>query len=184
MEEPKLMIASDLHGSLYYAQKMADLYEKSGADRLVLLGDLLYHGPRNPLPKGYDPKSVFELLNGMKDELLCVRGNCDADVDQMVLDFPITSESMILYLRGALVFATHGHIWGDAHPPKIGRKDILLHGHTHLPVIEDTGSYIYMNPGSITLPFGGNPNSYMLYVDGTFTIYSIDGEKMKSYTIE
>ncbi len=177
----KLLIASDIHGSLLYTQKLADIYRAAGADRLILLGDLLYHGPRNDLPEGYDPKGVFALLNSMKDEILCVRGNCDADVDQMVLDFPITPESMWLYLDGQPVFATHGHIWGRGNPPLIGRKDILLNGHTHLPAAEDTGRFIYLNPGSISLPKDGNKHSYMVYENRKFTVLSLDGEPICSY---
>jgi len=177
----KLMIASDIHGSYKYCKLMADIYERSGAERLILLGDLLYHGPRNGLPEGYDPKSVFALLNSMKNELLCVRGNCDADVDQMVLEFPITAESIILYLDGRMVFATHGDKYNTENPPFIGKDGILLHGHTHLPVVEDTGSYIYLNPGSISLPKGGNKNSYMMYEDGHFDIIDIDGKIVNSF---
>jgi putative phosphoesterase len=180
----KLMIASDLHGSYHYCKKMAELYQRSGAARLVLLGDLLYHGPRNELPEGYDPKAVFALLNEMKDELLCVRGNCDAEVDQAVLEFPITAESLILFLEGHLVFATHGDRFHTQSPPLIGDGDILLHGHTHLPVVEDTGAYIYLNPGSIALPKGGNKNSYMLYEDGVFTIWDTDGGRINTFSWE
>ncbi|MDL2236291.1 phosphodiesterase [Christensenellaceae bacterium OttesenSCG-928-K19] len=178
----KLMIASDLHGSLLYAEKMASLYKREGAGRLILLGDLLYHGPRNDLPEGYDPKGVFTLLNSMKDCLLCVRGNCDADVDQMVLEFPITAESMILYLDGRMVFATHGDKFNNDTPLLIGKNDILLHGHTHVSAIQDTGSYVYLNPGSIALPKDGH-HSYMVYEDGTFTIKDISGEALKEWDL-
>jgi putative phosphoesterase len=178
----KLLIASDIHGSLYYAKKLADVYAGSGADRLVLLGDLLYHGPRNGLPRGYDPKGVFALLNQMKNSILCVRGNCDADVDQMVLDFPITPESMLLYVDGQVVFATHGHIWGEDNPPPLGKKDILLNGHTHVPAARDTGSFIYLNPGSAALPKEGGRHSYMVYENRRFSVISFDGETVCEYS--
>ncbi|HBU12482.1 MAG TPA: phosphodiesterase [Clostridiales bacterium] len=178
----KLMIASDLHGSYHYAKKMAALYERTGAARLVLLGDLLYHGPRNDLPEGYAPMDVAALLNEMKHELLCVRGNCDADVDQMVLQFPITAESVILYLKGRMVFATHGDVFHADHPPLIGGKDVLLHGHTHISAAVDTGRYIYLNPGSIALPKDGH-HSYMLYENGVFQVRELSGEMLQEWNI-
>ena len=105
----KLMIASDIHGSSYYCRKMIEAYRQEEADRLLLLGDLLYHGPRNNLPRDYNPKEVISMLNEIKNELLCVRGNCDTEVDQMVLDFPILAEYCLLELDGRTIFATHGH---------------------------------------------------------------------------
>ena len=106
----KWMIASDLHGSALYCKKMIEAFEREGADRLLLLGDLLYHGPRNDLPEGYAPKEVIPLLNSLRPKLLCVRGNCDAEVDQMVLDFPILADYAVLPVGGRLVYATHGHV--------------------------------------------------------------------------
>lgn len=179
----KLMIASDLHGSLYYAEKMIELYQAEHASRLILLGDLLYHGPRNDLPKEYNPKGVIALLNGMKDKVLCVRGNCDADVDQMVLDFPIMAESMILYMGERLVFATHGHIYNNDTPPKIGEKDILLHGHTHVSAVQDMGNYTYLNPGSIALPKDGH-HSYMVCDENRFLIKDIAGDVLKELILK
>ena len=105
----KLMIASDIHGSAFYCEKMIEAYKREGADRLLLLGDILYHGPRNDLPEGYAPKEVIAMLNPLKSELLCVRGNCDTEVDQMVLEFPILAESCLLYWDGRMVYASHGH---------------------------------------------------------------------------
>ncbi len=165
----KLMIASDIHGSYLHCKKMIELFGKEKADRLILLGDILYHGPRNDLPEGYDPKSVARTLNDMKDKICCVRGNCDSEVDQMMLEFPILSESLLLLLENRLVFVTHGHIYNQKNPPRIGKKDILLNGHTHVPAAEE-GSLIYPNPGSISLPKKGNPASYMTYSDKTFVI--------------
>ena len=129
----KLMIASDIHGSAYYCKKMVAAYQREHADRLLLLGDILYHGPRNDLPEDYDPKAVISLLNPLKQEILCVRGNCDTEVDQMVLDFPIMAEYCLLELNGQTVFATHGHHFNPQNPPMLKDGDILLNGHTHIP---------------------------------------------------
>ena len=132
----KLMIASDIHGSAPCCRKMLDAFDREGADRLLLLGDLLYHGPRNDLPAGYAPKEVIRLLNARKNRILCVRGNCDTEVDQMVLAFPILAESCILWLGSRMVFATHGHHFNTASLPPLQAGDILLHGHTHIPAWE------------------------------------------------
>ena len=134
-----------------------------------LLGDLLYHGPRNPLPEGYEPPAVAKLLNDMADELLCVRGNCDAEVDQMVLHFPILSDSALLVLDGLTIHATHGHIHGPDTPPPLRQGDILLCGHFHVPVRRDCGRYTYLNPGSAALPKENSPHSCMVLEGGQFT---------------
>jgi len=170
----KLMIASDIHGSAYYCREMIEAYEREGADRLLLLGDILYHGPRNDLPKEYDPKSVIAQLNPLKEDLLCVRGNCDTEVDQMVLDFPIMADYCLLELDGRTIFATHGHHHNPENPPPLKDGDILLNGHTHIPAKEDMGMYTYMNPGSVAIPKGGSKAGYMVY-DGTFTWKDMDG---------
>lgn len=162
----KLMIASDIHGSAFYCKKMLDAYEKEGADRLLLLGDILYHGPRNDLPKDYDPKEVIAMLNPRKDTLLCVRGNCDTEVDQMVLDFPILADYCLLELDGHTIFATHGHHYNPQSLPPLKQGDILLTGHTHIPANEDIGAYLYMNPGSVAIPKDGSARGYMLYDNG------------------
>lgn len=176
----KIMIASDLHGSLKYAKKMRDLYEKEQAKRLILLGDLLYHGPRNDLPEEYAPKDVILLLNEMKESLLCVRGNCEAEVDQMVLEFPVMAEYMIFFTGERMVFATHGHTWNTKNPPPLKDGDILLHGHTHIPAIEETGHYYYLNPGSLSIPKNDTPHSYMILEDGVFTIKDLDQKEYMS----
>ena len=179
----KLMIASDIHGSAGSCRKMLDQFEKEGAQRLLLLGDLLYHGPRNDLPEDYRPKEVIWLLNGKKQSLLCVRGNCEAEVDQMVLEFPVLSDSMILFLDGRVVFATHGHIFHEDHLPPLQEGDILLHGHTHVPVLENRGSYILLNPGSVSLPKQNTAKSYMIYENGVFTLKDLDGNKLNSLSV-
>ena len=169
----KLMIASDIHGSSYYCRKMIEAYHKEGADRLLLLGDLLYHGPRNDLPKDYNPKEVISMLNAIKKDLLCVRGNCDTEVDQMVLDFPILAEYCLLELDGRTIFATHGHNFNPDNLPMLKEGDILLNGHTHIPANQNMGTYTYMNPGSISIPKEGSAHGYMIY-DGEFRWRSLD----------
>lgn len=169
----KLMIASDIHGSSYYCRKMIEAYRQEEADRLLLLGDLLYHGPRNNLPRDYNPKEVISMLNEIKNELLCVRGNCDTEVDQMVLDFPILAEYCLLGLDGRTIFATHGHNFNPDNLPMLKEGDILLNGHTHIPANQNMGTYTYMNPGSISIPKEGSAHGYMIY-DGEFRWRSLD----------
>ena len=145
----KWMIASDIHGSARWCRAMLDAYRREGAQRLVLLGDLLYHGPRNDLPDEYAPKQVIEMLNGVRDELLCVRGNCEAEVDQMVLKFPVMADYCALVLDGRTIYATHGHLHGEDNPPPLKDGDVLLCGHTHIPLYDQYGSLQLLNPGSI-----------------------------------
>lgn len=158
----KWMIASDLHGSAYYCRKMLEALEREGADRLFLLGDLLYHGPRNDLPREYAPKEVIPLLNGKKEKLLCVRGNCDAEVDQMVLEFPVLADYAVLPVGRRLIYATHGHIYHVKNLPPLAPGDVLLHGHTHVPAWTEFGQgNLYLNPGSVSIPKENSPHSYM-----------------------
>jgi len=171
----KLMIASDLHGSAYYTNLLLEAYEREKADKLLLLGDILYHGPRNPLPEGYNPKEVAQKLNDMKQEILCVRGNCDSDVDQMVLEFPIMAEYCLLFAEGATVFATHGHVFNEQKLPMLKKGDILLHGHTHVPVCRKHEGYTYVNPGSVSLPKEGSAHGYMTIENGELLWKKLDG---------
>lgn len=158
----KWMIASDLHGSAYYCRKMLEAFEREGADRLFLLGDLLYHGPRNDLPREYAPKEVIPLLNGKKEKLLCVRGNCDAEVDQMVLEFPVLADYAVLPVGQRLIYATHGHIYHVKNLPPLAPGDVLLHGHTHVPAWTEFGQgNLYLNPGSVSIPKEDSLHSYM-----------------------
>ena len=158
----KWMSASDLHGSAYYCRKMLEAFEREGADRLFLLGDLLYHGPRNDLPREYAPKEVNPLLNGKKEKLLCVRGNCDAEVDQMVLEFPVLADYAVLPVGQRLIYATHGHIYHVKNLPPLAPGDVLLHGHTHVPAWTEFGQgNLYLNPGSVSIPKEDSPHSYM-----------------------
>ena len=145
-------------------------------DKLLLLGDLLYHGPRNDLPKDYAPKQVIEMLNAISDQLICVRGNCEAEVDQMVLNFPVLSESCILYIDGQTIYATHGHINSPANPPKLHKGDILLTGHTHIPAWEEYDNFLYLNPGSVSIPKEGSEHGYMIYEDKTFLWKTLKGD--------
>ena len=158
----KWMIASDLHGSAYYCRKMLEAFEREEADRLFLLGDLLYHGPRNDLPREYAPKEVIPLLNEKKEKLLCVRGNCDAEVDQMVLEFPVLADYAVLPVGQRLIYATHGHIYHVKNLPPLAPGDVLLHGRTHVPAWTEFGQgNLYLNPGSVSIPKEDSPHSYL-----------------------
>ena len=179
----KLLIASDIHGSAYFCRALLDAYDREGADKLVLLGDILYHGPRNDLPLEYDPKAVIALLNARKDDILCVRGNCDSDVDQMVLQFPIMADYAVLYAGGRLIYTTHGHVHNNASLPPLSAGDILLHGHTHVPAFEVYSTHTYVNPGSVSIPKEGSPHSYMILTDEGFTWKDLDGKVYKQHTI-
>ena len=170
----KLMIASDIHGSAYYCKKLIAAYESEKADKLLLLGDILYHGPRNDLPRDYNPKEVIAMLNPMKKELLCVRGNCDTEVDQMVLEFPILADYCFIELDGHTIFATHGHIHNPKNLPMLKEGDILLNGHTHIPANQNMGNYTYMNPGSVSIPKEVSAHGYMIY-DEKFIWKDLDG---------
>ena len=164
----KWMIASDLHGSAYYCRKMLEAFEREGADRLFLLGDLLYHGPRNDLPPAYAPKQVLALLNARRDRIFCVRGNCDTEVDQMVLEFPVLADYAVLPVGRRLIYATHGHIYHVKNLPPLAPGDVLLHGHTHVPAWTEFGQgNLYLNPGSVSIPKENSPHSYMTLEENT-----------------
>lgn len=164
----KYFIASDIHGSAYYCEKMLDCYKKEKADRLLLLGDILYHGPRNDLPEGYSPKKVAAMLNEMKDEIFCVRGNCDAEIDQMVLSFPISADYAIISAGKNVIFATHGHLFNEEKLPPLKKGDVLLHGHTHVQRKVFFENYVYMNPGSVSLPKEDSRHGYMTFDEKEF----------------
>ncbi len=181
----KWMIASDIHGSAKYCRQMLERFEEEKADRLLLLGDLLYHGPRNDLPDEYAPKQVIELLNAHREDIICVRGNCEAEVDQMVLKFPVLAEYAILPIDHHIIYATHGHHFGELTPPPIRPGDILLNGHTHVPKCTPHEGFIYMNPGSVSLPKEGSPRSYMTWSGTEFEWKRLsDGERYISYRWE
>lgn len=172
----KLLIASDIHGSAFWCRKLAERIATESPDKIILLGDLLYHGPRNDLPQDYAPKEVLAILNGYKDKIIAVRGNCDAEVDQMVLEFPMLADYTTLLLPdGTTVFATHGHLYDDAHPLLLCPDDVLLCGHTHLYADEIRNGHRYLNPGSVSLPKEGRTNSYMTWEPGKFILKDMDG---------
>ena len=181
----KWMIVSDLHGSAEYCRKMIEAFAREGADRLLLLGDLLYHGPRNDLPEGYAPKEVIPLLNGLKQKICCVRGNCEAEVDQMVLEFPVMADYCILPLGGRLLYATHGHIYNMKNPPPLAPGDLLLHGHTHVPAWTAFGAgNLYLNPGSLSIPKENSPHGYMTLEGSRFQWKTLDGEGYHQLDLE
>lgn len=179
----KFMIASDIHGSEFYCKKLLDAYANEGAERLLLLGDILYHGPRNDLPEGYAPKKVIELLNAMKNEIMCVRGNCDTEVDQMVLNFPILADYAVLTVGERLIYATHGHKFGKDNPPPLKNGDILLCGHTHIPECTDCGDYFYLNTGSVSIPKENSWHGYIILENSVFTWKDLDGKIKMNYEV-
>ena len=180
----KLMIASDIHGSAYWCEKLIEAWKAEGMPRMLLLGDLLYHGPRNDLPDEYAPKKVISMLNGMKNELFCVRGNCEAEVDQMVLEFPVLADYCVLPMGEHMIYATHGHKHGKNNPPPLMEGDYLFCGHTHIPTVEDCGGYTYVNCGSVSIPKNGSAHSCML-LDGNELqwIDLANGETWNKYTL-
>lgn len=180
----KWLIASDIHGSAYYFEKLMHAYKNQKADRLVLLGDILYHGPRNDLPKDYAPKKIIPQLNAMKNEILCVRGNCDAEVDGMVLDFDIMAEYALLPIGSHTVFITHGHKFNKENPPMLKPGDVLLHGHTHIPACEDCGDYTYLNPGSVSIPKENSHHGYITLESGVFKWFTLEGELKNTFILK
>lgn len=166
----KLFIASDIHGSAVWCKKMLEAFEKEGADKLALLGDILYHGPRNPLPDGYAPQEVFSMLNPVADRIIAVRGNCDSEVDQMVLDFNVSSDYAVLYDGATKITLSHGH----RPVPPLGKGDVYITGHTHVPlnVVEKEG-YLHLNPGSVSLPKEGSAHGYIVYENGNFAFKTL-----------
>lgn len=179
----KLFFISDIHGSSYYLEKVINIYKKEKADYLVILGDELYHGARNPLPKEYNPKKVAEVLNTYKNKIIAVRGNCDSEVDQMVLNYPIMSDCSIILYNNRRLFLTHGHIYNKNNLPNISTGDVLIYGHTHVPLTEKINNMFIINPGSITFPKENTPNCYGILEDNTFKIKTLDGEVFKEIDI-
>ncbi|CAE6952760.1 Phosphodiesterase YfcE [Vibrio sp. B1REV9] len=173
----KLFFASDLHGSLPATEETIQLFLASGAQHLILLGDTLNHGPRNPIPEGYNPTQVAELLNQYSEHIISVRGNCDSEVDQMLLNFPMMADYAWLLLEsGQRMFLTHGHLYNSAKRPPLRSGDIIAHGHTHVPVAEMQEEAVIFNPGSMTFPRNALPRSYGLLDGKTLTVKTPDGE--------
>ena len=172
----KYIIASDLHGSAYYCEMFLGAIGRENADKIIFLGDILYHGPRNNLPRDYAPKKVIEMLNPLAEKMFCVRGNCDCEVDEMVLAFPCLAEYALIGGEKRTIFASHGHKFGKDNPPPLGKGDILLCGHTHVPALEKFGNdNIYLNPGSLSIPKEGSAHSYMTLDDGVLVWKNLDG---------
>ncbi|MCR5067197.1 MAG: phosphodiesterase [Erysipelotrichaceae bacterium] len=177
----KYLIASDIHGSAHYTQIILEQFEKMNCDKLILLGDILYHGPRNPVPYGHDPKKVFEMLNNYADRIICLKGNCDADIDQMVLEFPILAPYFIMEANGKLIYFTHGDIFNSSNLP--ARDIILVHGHTHVQRCEQHEDHVYLNPGSISVPKPDNYHGFMVLENGCFSWYDETGVLKNQYRI-
>ena len=176
----KMLIASDIHGSAAACRLLLEAWDREKPDRVLLLGDILYHGPRNDLPEEYDPKAVIAMLNERKDGILCVRGNCDTEVDQMVLRFPILADYAWIAMDGCSILATHGHVYNTENLPPLREGDILLHGHTHVPAWENHGHFRYFNPGSVSIPKNNSSRAYMMLEDGVFVWKTLDGKAYHS----
>ncbi len=180
----KLLIASDIHGSYYYCEKLINRFIEEKADRLLLLGDILYHGPRNDLPKEYAPKKVIELLNKYKDKIMCVRGNCDTEVDQMVLQFPVLADYAIIPVKNRLIYATHGHKYGPENLPPVCFGDAILYGHIHVPkCYTDDNGIIILNPGSVSIPKENSEHSYMTLEDTKLIWKNLDGKEYDTFNL-
>ena len=179
----KWMIASDIHGSAYYCRELLAAFEREGANKLLLLGDVLYHGPRNDLPRDYAPKQVIEMLNAIKEKLLCVRGNCDTEVDQMVLNFPVLADYAVLVAGERMIYATHGHVYNEQKLPPLQKGDVLLHGHTHVPKCTEHEDYLYINPGSVSIPKENSPHGYLILEGTQLTWKNLDSEPYMEYSL-
>ena len=176
----KLMIASDIHGSALYCRELMEAWKREAADRMLILGDILYHGPRNPLPQDYNPQVVIKLLNSVKDKIIAVRGNCDSEVDQMVLEFPIMADYNIIPFKHRKIMASHGHIYDENKLPiSLAQGDVFIFGHIHVPVLKQLEGIYILNPGSATLPKENHPNTYATLVGDHFKVKTFDGEVYK-----
>ncbi|MHC1747921.1 MAG: phosphodiesterase [Cellulosilyticaceae bacterium] len=178
----KYMILSDIHGSKTYLLTALDAFSKHHCDTLILLGDILYHGPRNQLPNGHDPQGVVALLNPYASKIIACRGNCDAEVDQMLLAFPCLSDYALILDEGIRIFATHGHIYNPNQLPPLCNGDIFLYGHTHLWELANKDGIIICNPGSVSLPKENRPPTYVIYENKKITIYTLDGQVLSELT--
>ena len=174
----KLMFASDLHGSLPATEKVLATFERSGAQWLVLLGDLLNHGPRNALPAGYQPAAVAECLNPYNERIIAVRGNCDSEVDQMLLQFPIMAGWQQIIMPETRLFLTHGHLYHPGALPPLRKGDVLVYGHTHLPEAQQQADIICFNQGSVSIPKGGYPASYGMLDQGILQVLALHNDEL------
>ena len=181
----KFLIVSDIHGDAECCRALLVAAQREGAEKILILGDVLYHGPRNDLPAGYAPKKVIEMLNAISDMIVCVRGNCEAEVDQMVLSFPCMADMAKIYDedKGIEIYMSHGHIYNPDKLPVMPEGSLFLYGHTHLLSIEKRGSITCLNPGSVSIPKGGNPKSYAVYDSGKLTIKTFEGDVLAFETL-
>lgn len=179
----KVLIASDLHGSSHYVAQLVEAIEREQPDRILLLGDLLYHGPRNALPEGYDCPKTMDMLNRYQEKIVAVRGNCDSEVDQMVLTFPMLGDYALLEVDGTVLYATHGHLWNESKLPPMAKGTVLLNGHTHVPVCHPHETYTFMNPGSVSIPKEGSAHSYMTVEKGRFCWKDLSGKVYMEHTL-
>lgn len=175
----KILVAGDIHGSAYYCEKLLDMADKINPDKIVLTGDVLYHGPRNDLPEGYAPKKVIELVNNIADKILCVRGNCEAEVDQMVLSFPCLADYIMIYDNNYTFFVTHGHIYNNDNIPPFAKGTVMINGHTHIPAFDKKDGYTYLNPGSVSIPKENSENSFIVIENDKVMFYNTDGQIYK-----
>lgn len=180
----KIAFVSDIHGGLSALEEVMQQLERWNPDRIILVGDLMYHGPRNPLPTGYDPAGVAALLNQKKDIICAVRGNCDSEVDQMLCEFPMMADYAELQLADNRFFVTHGHLQEPENHQDLTNGSVFTSGHTHLPIAEKRDDIFYFNPGSISLPKGGNPPSYGKYENGLLEVVSLEGNTLKSVNLD
>jgi len=177
----KWLIASDIHGSAKYTAELLECFEREKADRMLLLGDTLYHGPRNPLPDGHAPMEVAALLNRYADRIYGVRGNCDAEIDQVMLNFPILSDSLLLPVGERLCFVTHGHLFDEEHMPPLHRGDLFLYGHIHVPRLKEVNGVTFLNPGSVSLPKEDSERGYMTLTDTHFVWRTLAGREFMTF---
>ena len=172
----KYFVMSDIHGSSFYLKKAMERFEKENADFILILGDILYHGARNDLPKGYNPKEIIEILNKNAEIIMAVRGNCESEVDQMVLDFPIQASYSNMIFEGKRLFITHGHLYSEKNKVKLPENSCFLSGHTHILKAEKIDGIHYLNPGSISIPKNNNPHSYAILDNNEFIVKTLDGD--------
>ena len=179
----KLLILSDIHGFSDPLEYILKAFYEENCTMILFLGDALYHGPRNSIDDGYNASRTIEILNSLSDKILAVRGNCDSEVDQMVLDYSLLSDYHMVFDGMRKIFFTHGHIYNRANMPLLNRGDIFASGHTHIAEIEDVKGVIHFNPGSISLPRRNTQASYGIYDGTSLMVKSLEGEILKSMVL-
>lgn len=179
----KLFIMSDIHGSAFYLKKAMERFSVENADYILILGDILYHGARNDLPKEYNPKEIIEILNANSEKIMAVRGNCESEVDQMVLKFPITADYSNMLWGDRRLFITHGHIYNEKNGVNLPENSCFISGHTHIIRAEKVDGIHYLNPGSISIPKNNNPHSYAVLEGDLFTVKTLEGEIVTEYRL-